>query len=105
MAELVRMPQAGKDVKTARIVDWLKREDDEVKNGEAIAVVESNKAAFDVAAWRAGVLLKILYPEGEEVEVLTQYPKMNSHVEPDRIILTAAVNVGVAVVVDVGMRP
>jgi pyruvate dehydrogenase E2 component (dihydrolipoamide acetyltransferase) len=48
MAEPVLMPQVGQDIKTARIVNWLKKEDQEVKKGEVIAVVESDKAAFDV---------------------------------------------------------
>ena len=71
MAEPVLMPQVGQDIKTARIVEWLKKENDEVKGGEVIATVESDKAAFDVEAYTAGVLLKILYAEGQEVEVLT----------------------------------
>jgi pyruvate dehydrogenase E2 component (dihydrolipoamide acetyltransferase) len=71
MAEPVLMPQVGQDIKTARIVEWLKKENDEVKAGEVIATVESDKAAFDVEAYAAGVLLKILYQEGQEVEVLT----------------------------------
>jgi pyruvate dehydrogenase E2 component (dihydrolipoamide acetyltransferase) len=71
MAEPVLMPQVGQDIKTARIVDWLKKENQEVKKGEVIAVVESDKAAFDVEAYTSGVLLKILHPEGQEVEVLT----------------------------------
>jgi pyruvate dehydrogenase E2 component (dihydrolipoamide acetyltransferase) len=71
MAEPVLMPQVGQDIKTARIVDWLKKENQEVKKGEVIAVVESDKAAFDVEAYTSGVLLKILHPEGHEVEVLT----------------------------------
>jgi len=71
MAEPVLMPQVGQDIKTARIVDWLKKENQAVKKGEVIAVVESDKAAFDVEAYTSGVLLKILHAEGQEVEVLT----------------------------------
>lgn len=71
MAEPVLMPQVGQDIKTARIIDWLKKENQEVQKGEVIAVVESDKAAFDVEAYTAGVLLKILHAEGQEVEVLT----------------------------------
>lgn len=71
MAEPVLMPQVGQDIKTATIVDWLKKENDEVAKGEVIATVESDKAAFDVEAYTSGVLLKILHGEGEEVEVLT----------------------------------
>lgn len=71
MAEPVLMPQVGQDIKTARIVAWLKKENQELKKGEVIAVVESDKAAFDVEAYTSGVLLKILHPEGQEVDVLT----------------------------------
>jgi pyruvate dehydrogenase E2 component (dihydrolipoamide acetyltransferase) len=71
MAEPVLMPQVGQDIKTARIGDWLRKEGQVVTEGEVIAVVESDKAAFDVEANTSGVLLKILYPEGEEAAVLT----------------------------------
>jgi pyruvate dehydrogenase E2 component (dihydrolipoamide acetyltransferase) len=82
MAEPVLMPQVGQDIKTARIVDWLKKENQEVKKGEVIAVVESDKAAFDVEAYTSGVLLKILYPEGQEVEVLTPIAYIGRPGEP-----------------------
>ena len=71
MATAVLMPQVGQDIKTAKIVEWLKKENDRVEKGDIIAVVESEKAAFDVEAYESGVLLKILYAEGQEVEVLT----------------------------------
>ncbi len=87
MAEPVLMPQVGQDIKTARIVDWLKKENQEVKQGEVIAVVESDKATFDVEAYTSGVLLKILHPEGQEVEVLTPIAyigRPGEHVEDAR---------------------
>lgn len=71
MATAVLMPQVGQDIKTAKIIEWLKRENDSVNKGDIVAVVESEKAAFDVEAYESGVLLKILYEEGQEVEVLT----------------------------------
>lgn len=71
MAEPVMMPQVGQDIKTAKIVEWLKQENDPVEKGEVLATVESDKAAFDVEAYTSGVLLKILYPEGHDAEVLT----------------------------------
>jgi pyruvate dehydrogenase E2 component (dihydrolipoamide acetyltransferase) len=71
MAEPVLMPQVGQDIKTATIVEWLKKENEPVEKGEVIATVESDKAAFDVEAYTSGVLLKILHAEGQEVEVLT----------------------------------
>jgi pyruvate dehydrogenase E2 component (dihydrolipoamide acetyltransferase) len=65
------MPQVGQDIKTAVIVEWFKKENDPVQKGDIIATVESDKAAFDVEAYESGVLLKILYPRGQEIEVLT----------------------------------
>lgn len=71
MATAVIMPQVGQDIETATIVDWIKKENDPIQKGDIIATVESEKAAFDVEAYESGVLLKILYKEGDEVRVLT----------------------------------
>ncbi|MHC4535142.1 MAG: dihydrolipoamide acetyltransferase family protein [Planctomycetota bacterium] len=71
MATAVIMPQVGQDIETATIVDWIKKENDPIQKGDIIATVESDKAAFDVEAYESGVLLKILYKEGDEVRVLT----------------------------------
>jgi len=71
MAEAVLMPQVGQNVKTARIIEWLKKEKDEVREGDVIATVESDKAVLDVEAYATGVLLKILHGEGQEVNILT----------------------------------
>jgi pyruvate dehydrogenase E2 component (dihydrolipoamide acetyltransferase) len=66
----VIMPQVGQDIPTAIIVEWKKRANDSVAKGEVIAVVESDKATFDVEAEQAGVLLEVLHGEGDEVAVL-----------------------------------
>jgi pyruvate dehydrogenase E2 component (dihydrolipoamide acetyltransferase) len=71
MATAVIMPQVGQDIETAIIVEWLKKENDPVQKGDIIATVESDKADFDVEAYESGVLIKILYKEGDEVRVLT----------------------------------
>ena len=64
------MPQVGQDIPTGKIVEWVKKEGEEVKEGEIVVVVESEKAVFEVEADAAGVLLKILHEEGEEIEIL-----------------------------------
>jgi pyruvate dehydrogenase E2 component (dihydrolipoamide acetyltransferase) len=71
MATAVIMPQVGQDIETAIIVDWIKKENDPIQKGDIIATVESDKATFDVEAYESGILLKILYKEGDEVRVLT----------------------------------
>lgn len=65
----INMPQVGQDITTARIVEWTKKEGDTVRKGEVIAVVESDKATFEVQADQAGVLLRIDLRAGEEGEV------------------------------------
>ena len=64
------MPVVGQDLETGKIVEWLKGENDPVEKGQVILLVESEKASFEIEAEEDGVLLKILHPEGTEVEVL-----------------------------------
>jgi len=63
------MPQVGQDIEYARIIEWHVREGDEVKEGDILAVVESDKASFEVEASRAGTILQLLFKEGDEAPV------------------------------------
>jgi pyruvate dehydrogenase E2 component (dihydrolipoamide acetyltransferase) len=56
-------------MKEGRVVSWLKSEGDAIEAGEAIMVVESDKADMDVEAFEDGFLAKILTGEGETAEV------------------------------------
>jgi len=67
----VLMPIVGQDYKTGTIIEWKKKEGEQVKKGDVVLIVESEKATFDVEADESGVVLKVLYAEGEEAEVLT----------------------------------
>jgi pyruvate dehydrogenase E2 component (dihydrolipoyllysine-residue acetyltransferase) len=70
MAEEIVMPKLGNSVETCLITEWLKSEGESIAEGDVICTVETDKAAVDVEASSGGVILKILYPEGEEVAVL-----------------------------------
>ena len=70
MADRILMPKLGNSVETCLITEWLKNEGDTVSVGDVICTVETDKAAVDVEASAAGIILKILYPEGKEVPVL-----------------------------------
>jgi pyruvate dehydrogenase E2 component (dihydrolipoamide acetyltransferase) len=63
------MPALSSTMKEGRVVTWLKAEGDEIEAGEAIMVVESDKADMDVEAFEDGFLAKILTQEGETAEV------------------------------------
>lgn len=61
----ITMPALSSTMKEGRVVSWLKSEGDEIEAGEAIMVVESDKADMDVEAFEDGVLAKIIVEEGD----------------------------------------
>jgi len=65
----ITMPALSSTMKEGRVVSWLKSEGDEIEAGEAIMVVESDKADMDVEAFEDGFLAKIITDEGETAEV------------------------------------
>jgi len=65
----VFMPALSSTMKEGKVVSWLKSEGDEIEAGEAIMVVESDKADMDVEAFEDGYLAKILVDEGEMAPV------------------------------------
>jgi len=60
----VFMPALSSTMKEGKVVSWLKAEGDEIEAGEAIMVVESDKADMDVEAFEDGFLAKIIIDEG-----------------------------------------
>jgi len=65
----ITMPALSSTMKEGRVVSWLKSEGDAIEAGEAIMVVESDKADMDVEAFEDGYLAKIITGEGETAEV------------------------------------
>eukprot|EP00559_Dactyliosolen_fragilissimus_P003589 CAMPEP_0184863324 /NCGR_PEP_ID=MMETSP0580-20130426/10512_1 /TAXON_ID=1118495 /ORGANISM="Dactyliosolen fragilissimus" /LENGTH=676 /DNA_ID=CAMNT_0027361593 /DNA_START=165 /DNA_END=2195 /DNA_ORIENTATION=- len=68
-ATKITMPALSSTMKEGRVVSWLKSEGEAVEAGEAIMVVESDKADMDVEAFEDGFLAKILIGEGESAPV------------------------------------
>jgi len=65
----ITMPALSSTMKEGRVVSWLKDVGDEVETGEAIMVVESDKADMDVEAFEDGFIAKILVEEGDSAPV------------------------------------
>jgi len=63
MATKVVMEALSPTMEEGRLVKWLKNEGDQVKNGETIAEVETDKAIMELVARGDGVLRKRLLPE------------------------------------------
>jgi pyruvate dehydrogenase E2 component (dihydrolipoamide acetyltransferase) len=59
------MPALSSTMKEGKVVSWLKSEGDAVEAGEAIMVVESDKADMDVEAFEDGFIAAIITGEGE----------------------------------------
>jgi pyruvate dehydrogenase E2 component (dihydrolipoamide acetyltransferase) len=71
MAITVIMPRQGQSVETCIISQWHKKKGDNVKTGDILFSYETDKAAFDVEAEGSGIILDIMYQEGDEVPVLS----------------------------------
>src|SRR2546421_6269302 len=60
----VLMPALSPTMEKGNLAKWHKKEGDEVKSGEVIAEIETDKATMEVEAVDEGTLGKILVPEG-----------------------------------------
>ncbi len=60
------MPALSPTMEEGKLVKWLVREGDEVRAGDVIAEIETDKATMEVEAADDGRLGKILVPEGSE---------------------------------------
>ena len=67
MATQVIMPQLGESVVDGTILKWLKKEGEPVAEFEPLLEVETVKVTSEIPSPAAGVLLKIVIPEGETV--------------------------------------
>src|ERR1700736_577843 len=65
----VQMPRLSDSMETGKILRWLKKEGDQVKKGEPLVEIESDKANIEVEAYATGKLSKILVPEGESAPI------------------------------------
>jgi len=69
MVTKVIMPQMSLTMQTGFITEWMKSVGDQVNKGEAICVVEGDKATIDIEAPVDGYLLKIIAEAGEAFPV------------------------------------
>ncbi len=68
MPEVI-MPRLSDTMQEGTITRWLKKAGDEVKKGDILAEVETDKANMEVEAYDAGVLEEILVNEGEAAPI------------------------------------
>jgi len=65
----INMPALSKSMSKGRVVMWLKDEGDYVEPGDAIVVVDTDKADVEMEMHQSGYLAQILVQEGETASV------------------------------------
>src|SRR5690606_5304163 len=69
MAEVIKMPKMSDTMEEGVIASWLVKEGDEVKSGDILAEVETDKATMELESYEDGTLLYIGVKEKEAVPV------------------------------------
>src|SRR5688500_14934818 len=69
MAETISMPKLGFDMSEGVLVRWVKNEGEDIKKGDVLAEIETDKATVEVESSAAGVVRKLLASEGDVVPV------------------------------------
>jgi pyruvate dehydrogenase E2 component (dihydrolipoamide acetyltransferase) len=68
----ILMPALSPTMEKGKLAKWLKKEGDNVKSGDVLAEIETDKATMEVEAVDEGIVGKILIAEGtDEVQVNT----------------------------------
>jgi len=62
----ILMPALSPTMEEGKLAKWLKKEGDQVKAGDIIAEIETDKATMEVEAVDEGILAKILVADGTE---------------------------------------
>ena len=62
----ILMPALSPTMTEGKLSRWLKKEGDEVKSGDVLAEIETDKATMEVEAVEEGFLAKIVVPDGTE---------------------------------------
>src|SRR5437899_1143665 len=81
----ILMPALSPTMEKGNLAKWLKKEGDNVKAGDVIAEIETDKATMEYEAIDDGVLAKIVVPEG------TQDVPVNELVAPAAVAAPLAV--------------
>lgn len=69
MAQKIILPKQGLQMTEGVITQWLKQEGDEVREGEPLFEMETDKLSITIDSSATGTVLKLLYEEGDMVPV------------------------------------
>lgn len=69
MAETINMPKLGFDMAEGMLVRWVKQVGEEIKKGDVLAEIETDKATVEVESPASGVVLQHIVDAGASVPV------------------------------------
>ena len=69
MAETISMPKLGFDMAEGKLVRWVKQVGEEIKKGDVLAEIETDKATVEVESSASGVVLQLIVDQGAMVPV------------------------------------
>src|SRR5699024_7375130 len=67
--EVITMPRLSDTMEEGTVAQWLKKEGDNVEEGDILAEIETDKATMEFESFYTGTLLKIGIQEGESAKV------------------------------------
>jgi pyruvate dehydrogenase E2 component (dihydrolipoamide acetyltransferase) len=70
------MPSLGADMEAGTLVEWLVKPGDQVKRGDIVAVVETQKGAIEIEIFDSGEIAQILVERGNKVPVGTPLARL-----------------------------
>ena len=77
------MPQMGESIAEGTIIKWLKKEGEKVEKDEIILEISTDKVDSEIPSPQAGVITKLLFPEGETVNVGAVIAQLDAEGESD----------------------
>ncbi|WP_429911274.1 pyruvate dehydrogenase complex E1 component subunit beta [Glycocaulis sp.] len=87
----VLMPALSPTMEEGTLARWLVKEGDEVKSGDVIAEIETDKATMEVEAVEEGIVAKLLVEEGSEgVKVNAPIAILKEEGESDEAVKSAS---------------
>ncbi len=70
MATPVIMPRQGQSVESCILTEWKVNVGDQVAEGDVLAVIETDKASFDLESTASGSVLALFWEADDDVPVL-----------------------------------
>jgi pyruvate dehydrogenase E2 component (dihydrolipoamide acetyltransferase) len=69
MATLIKMPKLSDTMEEGVILKWLRKEGENIKQGDILVEIQSDKADMELEAYDTGVVRKIFVPEGGKAPI------------------------------------